>query len=154
MNKHYLLRSIITGLTGLLFFVHPGFLILTFLVYILLTPKEEHTHDYIPPDVQGVDKPSQQLMSPSYKRRYLQSTSWSVLRNYRLDKDNHKCAHCDSTQQLNVHHITYNNLGNEDPDKDLITLCQQCHNKLHNIAGYDRKGHYPVSILTRFNNEN
>ena len=62
--------------------------------------------------------------------QYLASPEWQEKRAKRLALDKYKCALCPSKNNLNVHHLTYANLGNEDVDNDLITLCRRCHQKL------------------------
>lgn len=65
-------------------------------------------------------------------KQYLESDEWKVKREERLEKDGHRCVCCNSSDNLNVHHITYDRLKNESI-YDLITLCRDCHEKLHKI---------------------
>ena len=67
------------------------------------------------------------MNNKSYKR-YLQSDKWAMIRNAIIERDNFKCTVCDSPDNLHVHHLTYENVGNE-KDEDLITLCRGCHFK-------------------------
>jgi 5-methylcytosine-specific restriction endonuclease McrA len=53
------------------------------------------------------------------------------LREEKLENCGHKCQLCSNKDGLQVHHNNYHNLGNEDIDKDLITLCRKCHSKYH-----------------------
>lgn len=62
---------------------------------------------------------------------YLQTPEWDAKRQLILARDKHRCRVCNSTEQLNVHHRTYERRGNEDLD-DLTTLCQPCHEYFHN----------------------
>lgn len=64
---------------------------------------------------------------------YLKSAHWAGTREKRLELDNYRCFLCGKKKHLNVHHIRYKNLGNEDVGKDLVTLCRECHKMLHNI---------------------
>lgn len=66
---------------------------------------------------------------PQYKR-YIKSKEWQQKKNERLKKDQQVCKHCGSTRNLEVHHKTYKNFGRESID-DLITLCRDCHEKMH-----------------------
>jgi len=61
---------------------------------------------------------------------YYQSQAWAEKRTARLKIDGFKCAKCGFTRALEVHHINYERLGNEDVSRDLITLCKKCHNKI------------------------
>ena len=45
--------------------------------------------------------------------------------------DGYACSVCGSTEDLQVHHITYEKCYGEEDEKDLITLCKSCHQKLH-----------------------
>ena len=64
---------------------------------------------------------------------YLQSDHWQTVREERLEYDHHQCVFCGTTNDLQVHHITYDRLGSEDVPHDLVTLCRTCHFKLHEI---------------------
>lgn len=59
-------------------------------------------------------------------RAYLASDKWRSLREQVLARDNHQCQTCLSTECLEVHHKTYERLGDE-ALSDLITLCHDCH---------------------------
>jgi 5-methylcytosine-specific restriction endonuclease McrA len=64
-------------------------------------------------------------------KEYLQTEHWINLREQALRKAKYKCELCNSKENLNVHHKTYDNKGNE-PLSDLIVLCNNCHAKFHN----------------------
>jgi len=69
------------------------------------------------------------------RRRYLchlKSRYWRQIKKARKALDNHQCTQCSSTEDLTVHHITYERLGKEDIN-DLITLCKVCHVNIHKI---------------------
>lgn len=51
--------------------------------------------------------------------------------------DNNRCCMCGTYNDLEVHHLHYRNLGREDIIKDLVTVCVDCHKKIH--ALYDRQ---------------
>jgi hypothetical protein len=66
--------------------------------------------------------------------RYLCSDEWKQKREQRLLIDNYKCFFnyskgCDAVN-LQIHHIHYNNIGNEKME-DLVTLCINCHAEIH-----------------------
>ena len=69
------------------------------------------------------------MLTTKYER-YLRSNEWRSKRNQRLKIDGHKCVYCGAKEHLNVHHLTYENVGHEKMC-DLITLCQECHTRLH-----------------------
>src|SRR5574344_378702 len=49
-----------------------------------------------------------------------------------LNRDNYTCQCCKTKKgTLNAHHIVYRSNGGADTLDNLITLCKECHNKLH-----------------------
>ena len=82
-----------------------------------------------------VSCPYYEELSSDYLQRifyadYIKSKVWKKKRNERLSFDGYRCRQCGSAQNLRVHHITYERLGHEEMD-DLITLCKDCHAKVH-----------------------
>ena len=75
--------------------------------------------------------------------KYILSLQWrtSKPRQKTISLDNFSCRMCGSTYKLQVHHITYKNLGKEELN-DLATLCSVCHEYTHKIAGKGA-GYYP-----------
>lgn len=61
---------------------------------------------------------------------YLKTDHWRNLREKALTRFRSKCAVCNSAGNLEVHHRTYANLGNEEPE-DLTVLCDSCHELFH-----------------------
>lgn len=61
---------------------------------------------------------------------YLKSEEWLLKREYRMNIDNNRCYVCNSDYILQVHHMHYKNVGDEFME-DLITVCINCHQKLH-----------------------
>jgi hypothetical protein len=59
-------------------------------------------------------------------REYIQSPDWRKKRERAFELIGRKCTRCGSTQQLEVHHITYNNLYSEST-YDVEILCKSCH---------------------------
>lgn len=52
-----------------------------------------------------------------------------------LNRDGYKCHICKTKKQgvrLDVHHIIFKSKGGSDEQENLITLCHNCHTKLHN----------------------
>jgi hypothetical protein len=62
---------------------------------------------------------------------YLDSPAWKQKREERLRLDHGRCAACGTRENLRCHHVSYANLGSEDVEDDLLTLCQDCHDELH-----------------------
>jgi 5-methylcytosine-specific restriction endonuclease McrA len=63
---------------------------------------------------------------------YLLSDYWKEIRKVVLSRDGNNCVMCGSKDSLHVHHITYEHYKNEHNNlSDLITLCKNCHVKVH-----------------------
>lgn len=63
--------------------------------------------------------------------QYLQSTEWQERRKQHLKSSGYRCQICNAYGvRLNVHHRTYERRGCE-YYKDLVTLCEDCHNIFH-----------------------
>ena len=74
------------------------------------------------------------MQSEEYKK-YMKSDKWQKKKQERINIDK-CCVMCqrplDKIRSLQVHHITYQRLGDEDVLNDLVTLCGSCHKKIHN----------------------
>jgi hypothetical protein len=64
---------------------------------------------------------------------YLQSEQWRKRREILLRKADHRCQLCNSKDQLQAHHRTYDRIFKEEPN-DLVVLCRSCHERFHNIS--------------------
>jgi 5-methylcytosine-specific restriction endonuclease McrA len=67
--------------------------------------------------------------------KYLKTEHWKEIRLKVLERDNNQCLMCGTTKNINVHHKTYNNLGNEKLT-DLVTICKRCHKLFHDTGYY------------------
>ena len=67
-------------------------------------------------------------------REYLKSDRWKYIRDWILTFWDHRCAICNSSKSVQVHHRTYERLGHE-LTTDLIPLCDRCHELHHNFTG-------------------
>lgn len=83
-------------------------------------------------------------MTKTEYAQYLQSPHWKSTRLEAIETANHKCERCEIPrwlaeiaydQDLNVHHLSYENLGAEEWD-DLQALCRRC----HEIEKFGRSG--------------
>lgn len=89
-------------------------------------------------------------MTKDEYKEYLKTPHWKETRDKRLSLDGKRCYVCGYKHNLNVHHISYKNVGNEDVRKDLVTLCDMCHLMVHNIidkvhVDYNDYKNIPVS---------
>jgi hypothetical protein len=70
---------------------------------------------------------------------YLQSDWWQDVRSQRLGWAGRRCEYhewktgkrCRAVTGLDVHHLTYDRLGEEDWRTDLIVLCRRHHYQIH-----------------------
>jgi hypothetical protein len=67
--------------------------------------------------------------SPKYLK-YIKSPQWFGKRQEAFAHYGRKCKNCKSTNQLEVHHLSYRHLGYE-PMKELMILCRKCHEAIH-----------------------
>ncbi len=66
--------------------------------------------------------------------------NWKAKRKEILHRDMHRCVHCRSDKELQVHHRQYQFIASTQkfrlpwdyPAHLLITLCESCHSKGHN----------------------
>lgn len=70
---------------------------------------------------------------------YLQSPEWRSKRAQRLKISQNRCAACGSTDKVEVHHLTYARIFNEDME-DLLPLCEEHHEAAERIV---RSGSLP-----------
>lgn len=61
---------------------------------------------------------------------YLKSNEWAQLKIDLFNYRGRSCEICGVNYSLQVHHLTYENIFNEEPE-DLIILCKKCHQKQH-----------------------
>jgi len=65
---------------------------------------------------------------------YYSTQRWRIIRSLVIKRDNHKCQQCNADEihaLLHVHHFSYENVGTSREKDDCTTLCQKCHDKLH-----------------------
>lgn len=88
------------------------------------------------------------FMPTAERNAYLLSPQWKALRKLVIARD--KCCQLTGdVTKLEVHHITYDNLGNEYLD-DLVLLSRRAHQFVHDYYGsYDRNNTYPITEKLR-----
>ena len=64
---------------------------------------------------------------------YIKSQVWLERRNKYFQTHEKRCYMCGSTQNIQLHHKTYERVGRE-PDDDLEPLCAECHKKVHEFV--------------------
>ena len=75
-------------------------------------------------------------MNASYQD-YLNCKEWKIIRQRILERDKYLCQACGlyDKQYMQVHHLWYENDGEfwRVSDDYLISLCEECHIKLHQL---------------------
>lgn len=71
---------------------------------------------------------------PRY-RKYILSAEWLIKKSWLISTYLKRgwdicCAKCGDTQNLHIHHLSYENLYNEKLN-DLMILCNECHKQRH-----------------------
>jgi hypothetical protein len=63
-------------------------------------------------------------------KQYLRSPEWRRRRVAVIVRAKGRCERCRLWPIVNLHHLSYANLGNE-PLTDLLGVCSKCHKELH-----------------------
>ena len=118
------------------------------LLIILYTSKDSETrkHNQSQTTVEQSIQPDKINLNHyrQWKQQYLKSPEWKTLKSKVLNRDNCTCQSCNTNGiPLEVHHITYQNFGNENL-ADLVSLCRNCHQSIHDKYGYDYNKLYPL----------
>jgi hypothetical protein len=71
-------------------------------------------------------------------KEYISSSGWKAKREERLQIDEYKCVVCKGNDGLQVHHLHYETLGNENARTDLVTACRKCHRYFDTIERFQR----------------
>lgn len=66
-----------------------------------------------------------------YRTEYLLSNDWRQKSTIVLNRDK-VCYICQRNSATDAHHLTYERLGVENLETDLIGVCRICHNRIHN----------------------
>lgn len=76
------------------------------------------------------------------KLAYYLTSHWHAKRFERMSLDDFRCCHCRKTETLQVHHWVYELFS--EAIEDLVTLCDDCHGRIHE---YDCvKLHFPKYV--------
>lgn len=76
------------------------------------------------------------ISNPSITRweyQYGKQKGFYNVKAYVLHRDGHQCQNCKTKKgKLHVHHIVFRSHGGTNIPNNLITLCKDCHDRLHN----------------------
>jgi 5-methylcytosine-specific restriction endonuclease McrA len=67
-------------------------------------------------------------------RLRLDANSYRELHRQVLERDGWRCQVCGSMQCLQVHHLKFRSQSGGDEEQNLITLCTECHERVHRKA--------------------
>ncbi len=73
-------------------------------------------------------------MTTSFSKRpriQLDPEPYNELCRQVLQRDGWRCQQCGSRTNLQVHHIQLRSQLGDDAEENLITLCSDCHNRIH-----------------------
>ena len=68
---------------------------------------------------------------PKQPRLRLDVDAYPQLCQRVLKRDGWRCQACGSMQQLQVHHKQFRSHSGDDSEKNFITLCNRCHERIH-----------------------
>jgi 5-methylcytosine-specific restriction endonuclease McrA len=71
------------------------------------------------------------LPCPKQPRIRLDSAAYEELCQQVLRRDSWRCQLCGSRTNLQVHHIQLRSQSGNDAEENLITLCSECHARVH-----------------------
>ena len=119
----------------------PVFIIVITIIICFLIKYSISSQDLSYEDLLKIEEWSekrQKIQDLSYED-LLKTEEWREKRQTILNRDNNKCVYCGKTHNLQVHHKYYSKYPNgfrvypwNYPDDALITLCDECHKKVHN----------------------
>jgi len=66
--------------------------------------------------------------------KYIYTTEWKKRSIAIKKRDFNCCVVCGSNKRLHAHHKNYNNLGTKQEMKDCVTLCDNCHQVVHELT--------------------
>jgi hypothetical protein len=66
----------------------------------------------------------------AFYESYINSDAWQIVRQKVLKRANWICEGCGTAKATQVHHLTYDRLGNE-MLFDLVAVCAACHREIH-----------------------
>lgn len=110
------------------------------------TPSKLKTFEELYADMPDISL--KEINLPAYiaqtKKAYIESPQWQILRKQILKRDQYTCQGCGiNGVPLEVHHITYINYESEQLS-DLVSVCRDCHQAIHDKHGYDYTNTFPL----------
>lgn len=72
-----------------------------------------------------------QVIEKDWSKEYQEKKVSPKTRDKVLERDHEQCRRCESTDNLQVHHIVPISAGGESHNHNLATLCEKCHKLAH-----------------------
>lgn len=98
-----------------------------------------------------VDFRKQVRVSKTLQEKYYATRHWRTKAAERKELDGFRCRQCGATEKLQTHHWRYN-LFAENVRLDLITLCEECHKRIHSTikgSGVHFPNHVEADLAAR-----
>ena len=109
------------------------YIVILFIIFIVSFLQENHKKTNSNQTRNQPDNTSKYIQDKNYpnKPRLLsKSFDWEDLRQQVFQKYGHKCMCCNSTNDIQVHHIISLKQGGTNNINNLMPLCKKCHEKL------------------------
>lgn len=102
-------------------------------------PKEKKVNSTKKKHKKAASKPKKALTRKEEYYQELEHPLWKEKRKVILERDRYQCRICGSKHNLVVHHIKYSEGKKawQYPNLDLITLCRDCHDRVHNNKNHE-----------------
>ena len=65
------------------------------------------------------------------REEFYQSRTWHAIRENARRRDFYMCRICEKNRAVDGHHLTYARWGREEEPRDILSLCRDCHGKIH-----------------------
>ena len=75
--------------------------------------------------------------------RYLRTESWKERRKELLEQADNECSECGGKATI-IHHLKYDNLGEVILGVDVIAVCKDCHDRIHEDKNYEEYPNYKL----------
>ena len=71
------------------------------------------------------------IPSKEDRNAFYQSRTWHAIRENARRRDFYMCRICERNRAVDGHHLTYARWGGEEEPRDILSLCRDCHGKIH-----------------------
>lgn len=75
--------------------------------------------------------PARRAPTAQEREEFYRSRKWDKIRENARRRDFYMCRICERNRAVDGHHLTYERWGGEEEPRDILSLCQDCHGKIH-----------------------